>query len=260
MELSMKTTKRLQKNSQFWQSDNPKKKKISHKKMCDFPSKISNSISWAAKWSTGFLIQNLRATFFNYQTPKKVGPHIKHSESTCHEYHFCQRDYWPISISPVLDSSKKFTPGFIENLKMLIKILVVEPWAIDLKFSTMLESTKKKFLMFWICRNSLHLKKNQKFMKKLKINFLRMSKILYLVSIQLWVIPAEISTPSGRPPQILNILYGFERSIPRLTFGVLTRFDTIACSEKSPCGVGRVGDFLNFFLLILSHILCHNFW
>jgi hypothetical protein len=61
------------------------------------------------------------------------------------------------------------------------------------------------------------------------------------------VIPAEFSTPSGRPPQILNILYGFERSIPRLTSGVLTRFDTIACSEKSPCQVNRIGDFLIFF-------------
>jgi hypothetical protein len=27
----------------------------------------------------------------------------------------------------------------------------------------------------------------------------------------------------------------------------LTRFDTIACSEKSPYEVGRVGDFFNFF-------------
>jgi hypothetical protein len=39
----------------------------------------------------------LRVALFNYQTPKKVGPHIKNSESTCHEYHFCQRDHGSIS-------------------------------------------------------------------------------------------------------------------------------------------------------------------
>jgi hypothetical protein len=63
-----------------------------------------------------------------------------------------------------------------------------------------------------------------------------------------WVIPAEINTPSGRPYQILKTICGFKSTIPRITFGVLTRSDTLACSEESPCQVGRVGDFFRIFL------------
>jgi hypothetical protein len=40
---------------------------------------------------------------------------------------------------------------------------------------------------------------------------------------------------------------GFESTIPRITFGVLTRSDTLACSKESPCQVSRVGDFFEFF-------------
>jgi hypothetical protein len=70
-----------------------------------------------------------------------------------------------------------------------------------------------------------------------------------------WVTPTEIRTPSGRPPQILNVIYGFESTIPRLTFGVLTRFYTLASSEKSPCQVGQVGVFLNFFADFVPHFM-----
>ncbi len=64
----------------------------------------------------------------------------------------------------------------------------------------------------------------------------------------LGVIPAEINTPSGRPSQILNTICGFQSLIPRITFEVLTRSDTFASPEKSPCQVGRVGDFFRIFL------------
>ncbi len=71
----------------------------------------------------------------------------------------------------------------------------------------------------------------------------------------IWVIPAEIGTLSGRPSQILKTICGFESTIPRITFGVLTRSDTLASSEKSSCQVGRVGDFFQNFLR-----LCPTFY
>jgi hypothetical protein len=52
---------------------------------------------WIFPKCFAWTVFKLRATFFNYQTPEKPGPHIKHSESTCHEYHFCQRDHGSIS-------------------------------------------------------------------------------------------------------------------------------------------------------------------
>jgi hypothetical protein len=79
-------------------------------------------------------------------------------------------------------------------------------------------------------------------------NFILKSNLLVMSSSPIWVIPAEINTPSGRPYQILLIICGFESTIPRITFGVLTRSDTLACSEESPCGVGRIGHFFRIFI------------
>jgi hypothetical protein len=39
---------------------------------------------------------------------------------------FAKETMGPSLTSSALDSSQKFTPGFIKNLKMLIKILAVE--------------------------------------------------------------------------------------------------------------------------------------
>jgi hypothetical protein len=44
-------------------------------------------------------------------------------------------------------------------------------WAIDLKFGTMLESTKEKIFMFWIRENSLHYGPKSKIYEKIKNRF-----------------------------------------------------------------------------------------
>jgi hypothetical protein len=73
-----------------------------------------------------------------------------------------------------LDSSHKFAPKIIKAHKNSWS------WAIDLKFGTMLESTKEKLLMTWIWENSLHY--GRKILKKFKIDLLRKSKISNLLS------------------------------------------------------------------------------
>jgi hypothetical protein len=60
-------------------------------------------------------------------------------------------------------------------------------------------------------------------------------------------IPAEINTPSGQLYEILKTICGFESTVPRITFGVLTRSDTLACSKESSSVMGQVGDFFRIF-------------
>ncbi len=70
--------------------------KLSREEIENVPKNF-NSTKVISNFFLFWALKELRATFFNYQTPKKVGPHIKHSENTCHEYHFCQRDHESIS-------------------------------------------------------------------------------------------------------------------------------------------------------------------
>jgi hypothetical protein len=69
----------------------------------------------------------LRATFFNYQTPKKLDLILSTVKVLIMSIIFAKETMGPSLTSTALDSSQKFTPDFIKKkLKMPIKILVVE--------------------------------------------------------------------------------------------------------------------------------------
>ncbi len=125
----------------------------------------------------------LGATFFHYQTPKKVEPHSKHSESTGHQHNFCQGDH--VSTSH-LCSSRLISKIYSQNPKMLMKILVVERLVRNLARSW--SPPRNNFWWSEFEEISCIMGQIQKFMKKFKIDFLRVSKILYFVHIQLYYV------------------------------------------------------------------------
>jgi hypothetical protein len=65
----------------------------------------------------------LRATFFNYQTPKKLDFILSTVKVLAMGIIFVKEIMGPSLTPSALDSSQKFTPGFIKFFKMLIKNL-----------------------------------------------------------------------------------------------------------------------------------------